>query len=127
MQLLQSQQSLFSTHLTRSVNDFSQSLYQLVRLPAACAAGRLNGSFKMHCYDAATWHLPSFSGRIHTNGGAFHIWDATDDFSEVAMDLLFEHDRLYMHNAKGFFGAVPMSMTGVCASRKPRECGCCFR
>ena len=29
------------------------------------------------------------------------------------MDLLFEHDRLYLHNASGFFGAVPMTITGA--------------
>ena len=67
----------------------------------------------MHCYDADTWRLPSFGGRIKATNSSFHLWDATDDFSDVAMDLLFEHDRLYLHNAKGLFGAVPMTMTGV--------------
>ena len=75
-------------------------------------AGRLNGKFKMHCYDKATWKLPSFSGRINVRNGAFHLWDATDDFGDVSVDLLFEHDRLYMHNASGLFGAVPLTMTG---------------
>ena len=45
--------------------------------------------------------------------GAFHFWDATDDFSKTNMDLLFEGDRLYLHKATGYFGAVPMSITGA--------------
>lgn len=50
-------------------------------------------------------------GRV--TDGAFHFWDATDDFSATNMDLLFETDRLYLHKATGFFGAVPMSITGA--------------
>lgn len=45
--------------------------------------------------------------------GAFHFWDATDDFSKTNMDLLFEGDRLYLHKATGYFGAVPMAITGA--------------
>jgi len=48
--------------------------------------------------------------------GAFHFWDAVDDFSRTNMDLIFEHDRLYLHDASGHFGAVPMSITGVLRS-----------
>ena len=49
--------------------------------------------------------------------GAFHFWDAVDDFSRTNMDLIFEHDRLYLHDASGHFGAVPMSITGtLCCS-----------
>lgn len=51
--------------------------------------------------------------------GEFHFWDAVDDFSEANMDLLFEGARMYLHNASGRFGAVPLSMTGapLCQSR----------
>ena len=45
-------------------------------------------------------------------GGSFHFWDAVDDFSGAHMDLLFEGDRMYVHNASGKFGAVPLTMTG---------------
>ena len=43
----------------------------------------------------------------------FHFWDATDDITGANLDLLFERDRLYLHNASGSFGAVPMTLTGV--------------
>jgi len=75
-------------------------------------AGRFNGEFKMHAYDAATWRLPLFRGRLRCRGMGFHIWDATDDFSATDMELLFEDHRLYLHDASGRFGAVPMRITG---------------
>ena len=45
-------------------------------------------------------------------GGELHIWDATDDIREASLDLLFEGDRVYLHNATGKFGAVPMRLAG---------------
>jgi len=45
-------------------------------------------------------------------GAHFHFWDATDDISGAHLDLLFERDQLYLHNARGAFGAVPMTLTG---------------
>lgn len=45
--------------------------------------------------------------------GSFHFWDAVDDFSDANMDLLFEGDRMYVHNASGKFGAVPLTLTGA--------------
>ena len=45
------------------------------------------------------------------NGG-FHFWDAVDDFMGVEVDLVFDRDRLYLHNAMGNFGAVPLALSG---------------
>jgi hypothetical protein len=28
------------------------------------------------------------------------------------MELVFERDRVYLHGARGWFGAVPLSVTG---------------
>ena len=52
-------------------------------------------------------------GLCRCRDGAFHFWDAVDDFSNANMDLLFEGDRMYVHNASGSFGAVPLTMTGA--------------
>lgn len=46
-------------------------------------------------------------------GADFHFWDATDDITGADLDLFFERDRLYLHNARGSFGAVPMTLSGV--------------
>jgi hypothetical protein len=45
--------------------------------------------------------------------GDFHFWDAPDDITCANMDLIFEGDRMYLHGATGFFGAVPLDVTGA--------------
>lgn len=37
-----------------------------------------------------------------------HFWDAPDDILGANMDLVFEGDRVYLHNARGHFGGVPL-------------------
>ena len=54
-------------------------------------------------------------GRIRGHDLGFHFFDAPDDFSRTKLDLMFEGDRLYLHNTQGYFGAVPMSFTGALA------------
>jgi hypothetical protein len=51
------------------------------------------------------------------------------------MDLVFEGDRLYLHNTEGYFGAVPLRLTGDLdldpetgegvEMRRKRGRGCC--
>jgi hypothetical protein len=74
--------------------------------------GRANGEFIIKMHDFATWHTPEYHGRVAVRGANFHFWDATDDIIDADLDLLFEGDRLYLHKAKGKFGAVPMRLTG---------------
>lgn len=76
------------------------------------SAGRMDGEFRMRAHDAATWRFPTFGGRVRCTGMAMHFWDATDDLTDVNMDLLLEGERLYFHNATGRFGAAPLVLTG---------------
>ena len=76
----------------------------------------MNGELKLHCHDAATWRFPSFAGKVACRGVDFHFWDAVDDLSKTDIDLVFDDQRLYMHNASGMFGSVPLTLSG--------ECGC---
>lgn len=79
---------------------------------SVCCAGRVNGELKLHCHDAATWRFPSFSGSVACRGLDFHFWDAVDDLSSTDMDLVFDRQRVYMHNASGMFGSVPLTLSG---------------
>lgn len=47
-------------------------------------------------------------------GMDFHFWDAVDDLSKTDIDLVFDDQRLYMHNASGLFGSVPLTLSGEC-------------
>lgn len=44
--------------------------------------------------------------------GDFHFWDAPDDISGARLELVLERDRLYLHHARGFYGAVPLTVSG---------------
>ncbi|KAL4547159.1 hypothetical protein Ndes2526B_g07937 [Nannochloris sp. 'desiccata'] len=85
---------------------------RIFELPMDVNDGRANGEFIIKMHDLATWHAPEYHGRVAVRGANFHFWDATDDIIDADLDLLFEGDRLYLHNAKGKFGAVPMRLTG---------------
>ena len=76
-------------------------------------AGRLNGRLRLLSNDADSWRFPVIRGRIRGHDLGFHFFDAPDDFSRTKLDLMFEGDRLYLHNTQGYFGAVPMSFTGA--------------
>ena len=85
---------------------------RIFELPMDINDGRANGEFIIKMHDFATWHAPEYHGRVAVRGANFHFWDATDDILDADLDLLFEGDRLYLHKAKGKFGAVPMTLTG---------------
>ena len=55
-------------------------------------------------------------------GAEFHFFDATDDIIGADLDLLLERDRLYLHNASGYFGSVPMTLTGGVALGCSADC-----
>ncbi|KAK9804274.1 hypothetical protein WJX72_004315 [[Myrmecia] bisecta] len=85
---------------------------RILEIPMDIYDGRLDGRLELHCHDAATWHFPSFSGRVVCRDGSFHFWDATDDFTSTSLDLVFDGARVHLHRAEGRFGAVPLSITG---------------
>src|SRR5689334_14264813 len=67
--------------------------------------------FAEHC--KATQRIMSLRPRLtYLRAGDFHFWDAPDDITGASMDLVFERDRLYLHQAKGYFGAVPLNVSG---------------
>lgn len=85
---------------------------RLIELPMDIAAGRATGELTIRSHDPASWHFPEFHGRVAVREAEFHFWDATDDIGGATLDLLFERDRLYLHNASGRFGDVPLKLTG---------------
>ncbi len=89
-------------------------------------AGRINGKLRVQSNDVDSWRFPVIKGRLRGTDLGFHFFDAPDDFSKTKLDLLFEGDRLYMHGAQGFFGAVPMTLTGGCIAWELQVSPCCF-
>lgn len=85
---------------------------RIVELPMDIKTGRLDGNFIISSDDASSWAFPKFNGRVAVRNANFHFWDSSDEIINSAMDLIFEGDRVYLHKATGYFGAVPLKVTG---------------
>ena len=98
--------------IIKGTNLHAPLIERIVELPIDIEQGRLDGQLIISSEDAASWDFPRFSGRVGVRNAKFHFWDATDDIMDAKMDLIFEGDRVYLHKAQGYFGAVPMKVTG---------------
>ena len=85
---------------------------RIVELPMDIKKGRLDGRIVISADDATSWSFPKFNGRVAVKDADFHFWDSSDEIIDSTMDLIFESDRVYLHKAKGYFGAVPLKVTG---------------
>ena len=85
---------------------------RIVELPMDIKTGRLDGHFVISSEDRDSWQFPKFNGRVAVRNADFHFWDSSDEIIDSTMDLIFEGDRVYLHKAKGSYGAVPMKVTG---------------
>jgi hypothetical protein len=81
-------------------------------LPIDMHAGRFDGEINIKAKDQATWLFPEFSGEVKGKHLRFHFFDATDDFADTDLDLVFEKRRMYIHNGRGHYGHVPLTVTG---------------
>lgn len=110
-------ETCLQTQMGRSHVEYASSLQNVQQYLSD--AGRLNGELTIKAHDAKTWAFPSMFGRVRCQDTAFHFWDAMDDFSQAQLELLFEDQRLYLHNSSGRFGAIPLTVTG-----SPSRLGC---
>lgn len=85
---------------------------RVVELPLDIQDGRLDGHLVITSDDSRSWNFPRFNGRVAVKDAQFHFWDSPDEITQSQMDLIFEGDRVYLHKAKGYFGAVPLKVTG---------------
>lgn len=85
---------------------------RIVELPMDIKKGRLDGHIVISSEDGESWMFPKFNGRVAVKDADFHFWDSSDEIIDSTMDLIFEGDRVYLHKAKGYFGAIPLKVTG---------------
>lgn len=86
---------------------------RLFELPMDIYGGRCDGELLLSMHEEDDWNVfPQFGGHVAVRGGAFHFWDAPDDFSETAMDLRFEGELCHLVSGRGRFGAVPLHASG---------------
>ena len=87
-------------------------LEHLLDVPIDVHSGNLTGEVRLHCNDEASWDFPLLSGSVAGTGLRFHIVDAPDDFAGVDAHFLLDGRRIYLHGARGMYGAIPLTATG---------------
>jgi len=84
-------------------------LERVLEVPMDIYEGRVDGELRIHHKGNG---FPDLSGTVKCRDTGFHFWDAPDDLRGVNMDLIFQGQRLYLHNAQGWYGAVPLHISG---------------
>uniref|UniRef100_A0A2P2KTP8 Uncharacterized protein MANES_13G069700 n=1 Tax=Rhizophora mucronata TaxID=61149 RepID=A0A2P2KTP8_RHIMU len=56
--------------------------------------------------------FPNLHGQLDVTGLAFQILDAPSLFSDISASLVFRGQRIFLHNACGWFGDVPLETSG---------------
>ena len=88
-------------------------LENILEIPLDIYDGRVDGNISISFDDLACLdELPRLEGRLKCSSLHFHFHDAPDDLFDTQMDLLFEDERMYLHNAHGYYGAIPIQASG---------------
>ncbi|KAK9208010.1 hypothetical protein WN944_000361 [Citrus x changshan-huyou] len=108
------------------MNLFVPLFERILEIPIMWSKGRATGEKSLVDYArstiliAAHVHLcmstgetfPSLHGQLDITGLAFRIFDAPSLFSDISTSLCFRGQRIFLHNASGWFGSVPLEASG---------------
>ncbi|KAI3718710.1 hypothetical protein L6452_19592 [Arctium lappa] len=92
------------------VNLFAPLFESILEIPIAWFEGRASG--EVHICMSEGESFPNLHGQLDVTGLAFQISDAPSSFSDVSASLCFRAQRIFLHNASGSFGKVPLEASG---------------
>ncbi|KAL1546608.1 protein TIC236, chloroplastic-like isoform X1 [Salvia divinorum] len=91
-------------------NLFVPLFERILDLPISWSKGRASG--EVHICMSRGESFPNLHGQLDVAGLAFHIYDAPSAFSDVYASLFFRAQRIFLHNARGWFGDIPLEASG---------------
>ncbi|KAG8375520.1 hypothetical protein BUALT_Bualt10G0108300 [Buddleja alternifolia] len=91
-------------------NLFVPLFERILDLPIAWSKGRATG--EVHICMSRGETFPNLHGQLDVTGLAFHIYDAPSRFSDMSASLFFRAQRIFVHNARGWFGDIPLEASG---------------
>ncbi|KAK3160530.1 hypothetical protein QOZ80_1BG0060740 [Eleusine coracana subsp. coracana] len=98
-------------HVNLSVaNAFAPLFERILEIPVVWHKGRATG--EVHICMSKGDSFPSIHGQLDVNGLAFQILDAPSSFLEIVATLSFRGQRVFLHNASGWFGDAPVEASG---------------
>lgn len=91
-------------------NLFVPLFENILEIPILWSKGRASG--EVHLCMSSGETFPNLHGQLDVTGLAFHILDAPSSFSDISGSLCFRGQRIFVHNASGWFGSVPLEASG---------------
>ncbi|XP_021758082.1 uncharacterized protein LOC110723096 isoform X1 [Chenopodium quinoa] len=98
-------------HANLKVTNLFVPLFErILEIPIAWSKGRASG--EVHICMSSGESFPNLHGQLDVTGLSFQILDAPSWFSDMSASLCFRGQRVFLHNANGWFGGVPLEASG---------------
>ncbi|CAL8996726.1 unnamed protein product [Prunus brigantina] len=91
-------------------NLFVPLFERILEIPINWSKGRATG--EVHLCMSGGETFPNLHGQLDVTGLAFQTIDAPSSFSDISASLCFRGQRIFLHNASGWFGDVPLEASG---------------
>ncbi|PIN14213.1 hypothetical protein CDL12_13167 [Handroanthus impetiginosus] len=91
-------------------NLFVPLFERILDLPITWSKGRASG--EVHICMSRGETFPNLHGQLDVTGLAFQIYDAPSWFSDMSASLFLRAQRIFLHNARGWFGDIPLEASG---------------
>ncbi|KAF3447215.1 hypothetical protein FNV43_RR12395 [Rhamnella rubrinervis] len=92
------------------VNLFAPLFERILEIPIMWSKGRASG--EVHLCMSRGETFPNLHGQLDVTGVAFQILDAPSWFSDSSASLCFRGQRIFLQNASGCFGDIPLEASG---------------
>ncbi|KAL5071400.1 hypothetical protein RYX36_022287 [Vicia faba] len=98
-------------HVNLKIDNLFVPLFErLLEIPITWSKGRASGEVHLCMSKGETF--PNLHGQLDVTGLDFQVLDAPSCFSNISTSLCFRGQRIFLHNANGWFGSVPLEASG---------------
>lgn len=98
-------------HVNLKIDNLFVPLFErLLEIPIMWSKGRASGEVHLCMSKGETF--PNLHGQLDVTGLDFQLLDAPSGFSNISTSLCFRGQRIFLHNANGWFGSVPLEASG---------------
>ncbi|XP_077225871.1 protein TIC236, chloroplastic-like [Tasmannia lanceolata] len=91
-------------------NLFGPLFERILDIPIMWCKGRASG--EVHVCMSRGETFPNLHGQLDVTGLDFQIYEAPSYFKEITASLCFRGQRIFLHNASGWFGDAPLEASG---------------
>ncbi|KAI9097788.1 hypothetical protein K1719_025559 [Acacia pycnantha] len=98
-------------HANLKIDNLFVPLFErILEIPITWSKGRASG--EVHLCMSRGETFPNLHGQLDVTGLEFHLLDAPSSFSKMSVSLCFRGQRIFLHNANGWFGSIPLEASG---------------